>query len=321
MEISVIVPNYNGMKYLKQCLSSLLSQDFEGVYEVIIIDDCSTDDSRAIIETFCDNKFVFIQNYKNSGQAKTRNVGLDHAKGKYICFVDSDDFVSHEFLQCMYNSISKNERDMSICNYEAVDCNNNIISQEVSEIDDLPLYAQLLDARCSAVVWDKIYRRDLIEKHNVRFMPNICNEDILFNFDYMINIETFSLVDKFVISYRQHSSSMTKTFNLKTILDMNKVFSSISETIKTSDIIKKDKLLINAQACFFIYYILIIGFKRSCLLPTKKEFFIAIKEIISVTPNIVTLKSILNCRYNRKRKLFALIMLFISKISRFKHVY
>jgi hypothetical protein len=152
-------------------------------------------------------------------------------------------------------------------------------------------------------------------------MPNICNEDILFNFDYMINIETFSLVDQFLISYRQHSSSMTKTFNLKTILDMNKVFSSISETIKTSDVIKQDKLLINAQVCFFIYYVLIIGFKRSCLLPTKKEFFIAIKEIISVTPNTVTSKSILNCRYNRKRKLFALIMLFISKISRFKNVH
>ena len=114
--ISIIVPVYNTAPYLDTCLNSLVSQTYKDI-EIILIDDCSTDNSSEIIQKWekKDNRIKAIYKQKNSGVSDSRNIGLKIARGEYIGFVDSDDWVDINLFQIMLCSIEKNNADISIC--------------------------------------------------------------------------------------------------------------------------------------------------------------------------------------------------------------
>ena len=115
-KISVIIPVYNVEKYLAECIESILNQTFNDI-EILIIDDCSTDNSYKIMEEYAkkDSRIVLYHNENNVGVSKTRNIGLDNAKGEYIAFVDSDDYVAPDFLRILYeNTINCSELHLSL---------------------------------------------------------------------------------------------------------------------------------------------------------------------------------------------------------------
>ena len=105
--ISVIVPIYNVEKYLRTCLNSLLEQTYEN-FEVLMINDGSTDSSATICQEYAerDSRFVYFEK-ENGGLASARNFGIDHSKGMYISFIDSDDWVVETYLLDLYNAIVK----------------------------------------------------------------------------------------------------------------------------------------------------------------------------------------------------------------------
>ena len=116
-EISVIVPIYNSEKYLKACLDSLAVQTMENL-EVLLIDDGSVDSSRQICEMYCERYSCFHYYYKeNGGLSDARNFGLERLRGKYIAFVDSDDYVEPDFLQAMWEQAKKDEVQIVCCGY------------------------------------------------------------------------------------------------------------------------------------------------------------------------------------------------------------
>jgi glycosyltransferase involved in cell wall biosynthesis len=317
MDLSIIVPNFNGSSYLEACLLSLINQETNFTYEIIVIDDCSTDDSISIINKIKYNNFKKILKSVNKGLSDTRNSGLEEACGKFICFVDSDDFVSNNYVDRMIKTITNN--DIGICDFISVDSSGELISYEKSNVDsfDDALLVQLLDSRCSTVVWDKIYRKDIIDKYNIRFMSSILNEDILFNFEYMSRINSYSKNDSFLIFYRQHYKSITKSYNVKIIVDMYVVFDSVYKKLSDNMDFLHDSTNTNLKSSlvnFYIYYILIIGFKRSVKIKSRCEMLKAIKILIKPVPSFFDSKSILKSRFNWKRKTFALFILFISKL-------
>ena len=114
--ISVVVPIYNSGKYLKRCLDSIVNQSYKDI-EIILVDDCSSDDSRKICFEYLkkDFRIKLITNEINKGVAYCRNIGIKMATGKYISFVDSDDYVEIDYLEYLYSLIDG--YDMSICNY------------------------------------------------------------------------------------------------------------------------------------------------------------------------------------------------------------
>ena len=129
MEISVIVSNYNYARFLPRCIRSLVTQSFnKSEYEIIVIDDCSTDDSKDVITTF-NNHIRFIANSKNIGLAATCNKAIHSALGKYIIRVDADDYVSSDFLKVHQLFLSHNKKEMNAtsCDYYEVDDNENMI--------------------------------------------------------------------------------------------------------------------------------------------------------------------------------------------------
>ena len=118
-KISIIVPIYNVEKYLPKCIDSIINQTLENI-EIILVNDGSTDSCAEIIESYAnkDNRIKVIHK-KNGGQSSARNMGLDIAKGEYIGFVDSDDWLHYDMYENMYKSIKKVNSDLCVCGREA----------------------------------------------------------------------------------------------------------------------------------------------------------------------------------------------------------
>ena len=115
--ISIIVPFYNTEKYFEKCLSSIKAQTFS-TFECLLIDDGSTDMSREIAQKYIeeDSRFILLNN-KHIGYPACKNLGLDKAKGEYVCFIDSDDFVEKYHLENLYNAISSTDSDIASCGF------------------------------------------------------------------------------------------------------------------------------------------------------------------------------------------------------------
>ena len=118
--ISIISPVYNAQEGIKQCIDSLLNQSFTD-FEIILINDGSTDNSLEVIKEYADaNDFIRVIDKENEGVAKTRNKGIQLAKGKYVVFIDNDDFVDSDYLERFYNEIDQEQLDIVLGGYKRV---------------------------------------------------------------------------------------------------------------------------------------------------------------------------------------------------------
>lgn len=120
IKISVIVPVYNTELYLAKCIKSIMEQSFEEEYELILINDGSMDHSENIIDKMISKygteKIIKI-NQQNSGQGKARNEGIKKAKGEFVLFVDSDDYIDKDMLKDLYNKAKEEKADIVVCDY------------------------------------------------------------------------------------------------------------------------------------------------------------------------------------------------------------
>lgn len=265
MDISIIVCNYNNDKYLKQCIDSLLNQSFKGKYEIIVIDDCSTDGSCQILRDHYtdESKLRIIALSENVGLSAARNSGIDLASGRYICFVDSDDFVESRYLQILFDSISKNENiGLVQCSFQAVSSNGEFIQIEktsLSSVYDKPLYL-LFERKMTTLVWDKIYVKSIIDSKRIRFLNGVKNEDLDFNAKYATQISNVIFIDDSLVSYRQNPNSITKRPNFKLILDMFTVCQSILDNTFSES--SNDPGYRVSFAIMYLYFAIVIGIKR-----------------------------------------------------------
>lgn len=198
--VSVIVPIYNVEKYLDKCLQSIRSQDYSNL-EVLMINDGSTDNSRAIAKKYegVDKRFV-LADKPNGGLSDARNFGLNMFKGKYVCFIDSDDFIGPSFVSNTVQVLENNSKaDVVICGYALY---NNIAdkayspsaNQDINEYCEeeklrkvvLPLAFGKSGAHMS--VWKNMYRSEVIINNNLRYISEreVYTEDKLFNLEFYI---------------------------------------------------------------------------------------------------------------------------------------
>ncbi len=215
---SIIIPIYNTEKHLNNCLASISNQSFAD-FECILIDDGSTDNSPIICDEWAvkDNRFLVIHK-QNEGVSAARNDGLNIAKGDYILFVDSDDWLEHDYIAEMARhseyaelTVSGQIRDYSNGKQEVFKPHHTTSFQLCSE--NTAIFTQLCKDWLLYAPHEKLYRRDIIEKNGIRFIKGRnYGEDLTFNFEYLDYVSTISLVDKALYHYRIEEGSLSTRF-------------------------------------------------------------------------------------------------------------
>ena len=226
-EISIIVPVYNVEKYLKRCIDSILNQSFTD-FELILVDDGSTDNSGKIIDEYAvKNERIIVIHKENGGQGSARNRGLDIAKGNYIGFVDSDDWIHKDMYECMYQIINEDNTDIvqighntveeykedKRCNIDDLNiiCIDNIIEKfaDCNSFEILPLIFPV----------NKLYRRRVWE--NLRFPEGKFAEDLRVIYKIYDITEKYKIIDfNFYNYYMSPNSSTRGEFNIKKLEDL-----------------------------------------------------------------------------------------------------
>ena len=207
-DISIIVPVYNTEKYLERCLTSLIEQTKKEI-EIIIINDGSTDNSEKIIKKYKDSRIKYIKNV-NQGIGATRNEGIEKAQGKYIMFVDSDDYIEQDTCEVLFTKAEKDNLDMVICDFYR-ECENGekkeerILDFENTTIKETP---ELL-YKINLSPWNKLYSTKMIKDNNILFEEELKYEDTPFVFISMDKSKQIGKVNKCLNHYIIHSNSET----------------------------------------------------------------------------------------------------------------
>ncbi len=229
MDISVVVPVYNVERFLDNCIKSIIKQDFKGNYEVICVNDGSTDDSLKILESYkMENANLIIIDQENKGLSGARNVGLMVSKGKYVMFLDSDDSFKHNgVLTLMYSQVEECNLDFVIADFEydyedknknyRIKRNKAIKNQIMSGKDfyDIGLKTKSI----MSVVWNKLYRREFLIDNNLYFMENILYEDMEFTPKAYYLANKVKYIDQVIIMYKQREGSIMSKNNILRIND------------------------------------------------------------------------------------------------------
>lgn len=243
MLISVIVPVYNAEKYIVKCLESLIEAKREIELEIILINDGSIDNSLRFCEIYSTNySFISVISQSNSGPSSARNAGIRLAKGEHLVFVDADDYVEKSYLSELYLSVIQNNSDLACCGYydhseygivKATNYGNQLNYLEIK--DFVPL---VLD-KVGGVLWDKIFRKEIIISNNILFNQEIrLSEDLLFVLEYLQYIDTISIVEKHLYHYnRIDQNGLSKVYDIKQyeyILKVNEIISNYLASFKVN---------------------------------------------------------------------------------------
>lgn len=176
MKVSIIVPVYNVYEYLRKCLDSLVNQTYQNI-EIIVVNDGTKDNSQDIIDEYKKKYSKIIKSYikENGGLASARNFGVDKATGKYIMFVDSDDYIDTRMVEKLVKTANEKNSDIVVSNFYRVEDNNAIENKTFNIISDSIYKNYILN--CSGACWQLI-KRELFIKYNLRFLEKHFYEDI-----------------------------------------------------------------------------------------------------------------------------------------------
>ena len=206
--ISVIVPIYNGEKFLPKCIESILNQTFKN-FELLLINDGSKDSSLDIcnkyLEKFPDKIKIF--NNKNMGCSATRNFGIENSQGNYLLFIDSDDWIEKDMLEKMYQKALLEDSDVVISGVirEDMVSSTTLIQNPTFEES---AYFWLTENNLIPYIWNKLYKKSLIFNNNILFPVNIrLSEDMVFNIKTLLEAKKITVLSKAFYHYIIHGNN------------------------------------------------------------------------------------------------------------------
>lgn len=213
--LSVIIPIYNVEKYLTKCIESVINQTYKNI-EIILVNDGSTDNSKEIIDKYSSiDSRIKVINKKNGGLSDARNVGIELAKGEYITFLDSDDWIELNMYEKLYKYIKQENADIVQCSYQKVydeEVNNQKNKEEVNIMSGEKSLYNLGEK--TVVVWNKIYKRELF--NDIRFPKGKYHEDEFTIYKVLYKANKIVDLNLPLVYYRQREDSiMNSKFNLK----------------------------------------------------------------------------------------------------------
>lgn len=211
--LSVVMPVYNPDKYLAPCLDSVLNQTFRN-FELIAIDDCSTDGAANMLMDYAarDSRLIVLKNKENMGAARTRNRGLNLARGKYIAFLDADDYFEKDYFADALQTLENNNGDVvispiSFCNMQSgkehTECIDNIFKKKLKQ--NVAFNAENFDGIfqiASVVPFNKIADREFILSHGIRFQDLKSSNDVFYGLTLLAKANRILYLNKSYVHYR-----------------------------------------------------------------------------------------------------------------------
>lgn len=223
-EISVIVPVYNAEEFIERCLNSLIDQDFPKDYEIIVINDGSTDGTPAIVERIAkDHGNIRVYSQKNGGISAARNAGLSHVRGKYVLFTDSDDFVERRYLSALYDAAERSGADITCCNYRNINADNTvgigcIFRHRPGVFSSAQMLGSLLrDITVRSYIWNKMFRYELFSRNNITFPLGKQFEDVRTMPRLFYHADRIAVIKDELYNYVQRKGSITGTMTPKKV--------------------------------------------------------------------------------------------------------
>ena len=286
--ISVIVPVYNVENFLHECVDSIINQSYSNL-EIILINDGSSDKSGEICEIYAlKDSRIKVYHKKNGGLSESRNMGLDHATGSYISFVDSDDYVHSRFIEILYNNLVKYNYGISFCSVTSTDFT---ISDDLIHLDfDSFIY---FENQLEAVIMcNKLFKTDIW--NGIRFEIGKFHEDE-FIFHKIFYKRSFSYTPSELYFYRKREGSIMSTSNESRRRDARKAFDERYQFFKNENGRYTKKVIQDILQLNLRYYNAYRD-KESILFLRRKTF------------NILALNT-----HNWKEKLFLIKSIWLAK--------
>lgn len=236
IKVSVIVPAYNVENYIEKCLESLVNQTLEEI-EIIVVNDGSTDNTKQKIEEFLakyPEKIKYLEK-ENGGLSDARNFGIPYAEGKYIGFVDSDDYVEKDMFEEMYKKAEQENSDM-------VECDFIWEHPDKQKIDTGKIYGNKKDALMYArvVAWNKLIKRETLEKANIKFPKGLRYEDTEFFYKLLPSLNKISFVKKPMVHYIQRGNSIVNTQNER-VKEIFEIWENVFKFYKENNLFEEYK--------------------------------------------------------------------------------
>ena len=287
--ISIIVPVYNAEEYIEGCLCSLLEQTYSNI-EVICVDDCSTDNSVNIIKKYeaKDNRIKLFSTENNSGPATARNIGLDNSNGEFIMFCDNDDTYCNNMCETMVSAMIDKNADL-------VTCRANIINRHMDEplanyINSNPLgFFKIpveLKHSINVLLWNKIYKKTIIEKYGIRFPDGVSAEDDAFIIQYACGVEYYLGLEVGLYNHLFRKSSFTNTIGRAIAkekkFDKIKIIKCIYDFMDRNNLLEKEELHLKYKIISELAYM----FKYNNLLWDKLKIISLYNDFVKSTKKL-----------------------------------
>ena len=260
--ISIVIPVYNMEKYLRECLESVCNQTFNNI-EIIIVNDGSIDNSKIIIEEYLekDSRIVFIDK-ENTGLSDSRNIGLKNARGKYILFLDSDDYLNKNCCKTLYNEMEQENIDLLRLNYNII-YKDEFIKKNISykkmgkKIFRLNEYIKNMNKKnlYNFNVWSYLFKKEIIENNCIKFDKELhIGEDDIFTIEYLNYCQKIKVLDKNLYFYRIREGSSTNTASLLKIRNLILVLEKMKKVLINTNISYENQEYILQRYCAIILF-------------------------------------------------------------------
>lgn len=272
VKVSIIVPVYNAEGYIEKCLNSLINQTLKEI-EIIAVDDGSTDNTPKLLMKYKDK--IKIIHQKNQGVATARNRGLEYAKGEYIAFVDSDDWVDKNMIKKLYQKAKTKNFDCVMCNFSYVDDEKKWDGPVMPSNDIVDLNAKKnFLITMFPVIWNKIYKREKIAKF--KFKDGVWAEDVEYLYRILTNIDNIGVINDKLYYYYQRPKSESRLYD-KRIYSYIYNFNGIIDFYKKNNLYEEYKL--ELEYCY-VRYIYATFIKRATYFENKTYYKKAVDTAI-----------------------------------------
>lgn len=256
--VSIIVPAYNAEKTIHNTIDSVLNQSYKE-WELLIINDGSTDNTEKVCSNFKDIRIKII-NQTNQGLSAARNTGLRNSKGDYICFVDSDDWISPEYISTLYSSLNKENSDIAVCgikmiknaSVDIISVKNNCSFENLfGNRDFLVLFETgLLNSSCN-----KLYKKEIIVKESLLFRNLALVEDIEFNIHYFQYTQKISIVKDALYNYELNNSQLTLKASEEMFINYINIHDLLLKLVDTKNILYINKFVYHQYFSIMLRFI------------------------------------------------------------------